>query len=444
MSENLKWRKLDNSAKIFPLSAGKKYSTVFRLSAVMKEKVNPSLLEKAVNITLEKYSSFKVKMKYGFFWYYLEENNKVPIIEEENNYPCKYIEPSKNNDYLFKVTYFDTKINIDIFHALTDGGSGTVFFREIIYTYLELLHPTVFNSNERLVRKIDFNTEDSYLKNYIKNSKGNSSSKKAYILKGKKIKLGAISAIHEIIDMSDLKKECEKYNATVTQYLTAVLIYSIYEANYKKNKSKKPIKVCIPVNLKKYFPSKTMSNFFSYITLEANMKSLVQNSEEKKEQKNSNKDEINFLFENIIEFVKNDFKQKLTEEEIIKTMSANVKLGTNLFIKVIPLELKKAIVRLSYLEIRKYTTITFSNIGRIGIIGKYKDYIDEFLMLIAPEPVEKIKCSGCTFENKMSFTFTSILNDNNIEKTFYNFLKNKGVKVKIESNGVLNDISKEN
>ena len=223
-----------------------------------------------------------------------------------------------------------------------------------------------------------------------------------------------------------------------------MLCTDIYEANYKKNKSKKPIKVCIPVNLKKYFPSKTMSNFFSYITLEANMKSLVQNSEEKKEQKNSNKDEINFLFENIIEFVKNDFKQKLTEEEIIKTMSANVKLGTNLFIKVIPLELKKAIVRLSYLEIRKYTTITFSNIGRIGIIGKYKDYIDEFLMLIAPEPVEKIKCSGCTFENKMSFTFTSILNDNNIEKTFYNFLKNRGIKVKVESNGVLNDISKEN
>ena len=485
-SENLKWRKLDNSAKIFPLSAGKKYSTVFRISAVMKEKVNPIILEKSVNITLEKYSSFKVKMKYGFFWYYLEENPKEPIVEEEKDYPCKYIEPSKNNDYLFKVTYFDKKINIDIFHVLTDGGSGTVFFREIIYTYLELLHPTVFNSNERITRKIEFNTEDSYLKNYLKDSKGNSSSKKAYTLKGKKIKLGAISAIHEIIDITDLKKECEKYNATVTQYLTSVLIYSIYEANYKKqffiktfkcskddknnlkdNKKicffKKPIKVCIPVNLKKYFPSKTMSNFFSYITLEADMKKLVNNnlqnnndSKSKDEQKcvNGNAEaETNScerkgidssLFETIIDFVKNDFKQKLTEEEIIKTMSANVKLGTNLFIKLIPLELKKAIVRLSYLEIRKYTTITFSNIGRIGIIGKYKDYIDEFLMLIAPEPVEKIKCAGCTFENKMSFTFTSILNDNSIEKTFYNFLKNRGINVKVESNGVLDDISKEN
>ena len=450
--ENLKWRKLDNSAKIFPLSAGKKYSTVFRISAVLKEKINPKILEKAVNIALEKYDSFKVKMKYGFFWYYLEENNKEPIIEEEKDYPCKYIEPSKNNDYLFKVTYFDTKINIDIFHVLTDGGSGVVFFREIIYTYLELLHPTVFNANERLTRKIDYNTEDSYLKNYIKNSKGNSSSKKAYILKGKKIRLGAISAIHEIIDMNDLKKECEKYGATVTQYLTAVLIYSIYEANYKKSKLKKPIKVCIPVNLKKYFPSKTMSNFFSYITLEANMKKLIEKSKSNQTENKEEKEILNYedenyllnnnkLFDAIVDFVKNDFKAKLTEEEIIKTMSANVKLGTNIFIKVIPLELKKALVRLSYLEIRKYTTITFSNIGRIGIIGKYKDYIEEFLMLIAPEPVEKIKCSGCTFENKMSFTFTSILNDNNIEKTFYRFLKSRGIKIQIESNGVLDDIS---
>ena len=450
--ENLKWRKLDNSAKIFPLSAGKKYSTVFRISAVLKEKINPKILEKAVDIALEKYDSFKVKMKYGFFWYYLEQNNKEPIIEEEKDYPCKYIEPSKNNDYLFKVTYFDTKINIDIFHVLTDGESEVVFFREMIYTYLELLHPTVFNANERLTRKIDYNTEDSYLKNYMKNSKGKSSSKKAYILKGKKIRLGAISAIHEIIDITDLKKECEKYGATVTQYLTAVLIYSIYEANYKKSKSKKPIKVCIPVNLKKYFPSKTMSNFFSYITLEANMKKLIEKSKSNQTENKEEKEILNYedenyllnnnkLFDAIVDFVKNDFKAKLTEEEIIKTMSANVKLGTNIFIKVIPLELKKALVRLSYLEIRKYTTITFSNIGRIGIIGKYKDYIEEFLMLIAPEPVEKIKCSGCTFEDKMSFTFTSILNDNNIEKTFYNFLKSRGIKVKIESNGVLDDIS---
>ena len=427
MNNKLYWRRLDNSAKIFPISAGKKYSTVFRLSAILKEKVEPNVLEKAVNMALEKYKSFRVRMKPGVFWYYFEENNKKPIIEEEKDYPCKYIDPKRNNNYLFKVTYFDKKINIDIFHSLTDGGSGSVFFREIIYTYLELLHPDVFNENERQVRKVEYNTEDSYMKNYDKKAKSNASSKKAYVLKGSKIKLGAVSAIHEIMDLEKLKEECKKYDATITQYLTSVLIYSIYKQNYLKSKGHKPIKVCIPVNLKKYFLSKTMSNFFSYITVEAEMK----------------KDNLD-TFDKIMEFVKKDFKQKLTETEILKTMSTNVKIGNNPFIRIVPLLFKKTIVRLSYIEIRKYTTITFSNIGRIGIIGNYKDYIDYFLMLIAPEPVEKIKCSACTFENKMTFTFTSILKDNSIEKEFYNFLKERGIKIQIESNGVLDDISSKN
>ena len=146
-------------------------------------------------------------------------------------------------------------------------------------------------------------------------------------------------------------------------------------------------------------------------------------------------------FDKILDFVKKDFAKKLTPEEIQKTMSGNVKLGTNPFIKIIPLVLKKPIVRLSYLEIRKYTTTTFSNIGRIGIIGKYQKYIEEFFMLIAPEPVEKIKCSACSFENHIVFTFTSILNNCEIEKEFCKFLREKDIQVTIESNEIL-DIHK--
>ena len=426
IKNKLTWRRLDNSAKIFPMSTGEKYSTVFRLSVVLKEEIQPEILEKAVIETLEKYQLFKVKMKTGFFWYYLEENTKKPVIEEEKDYPCKYINPKKNKGYLFKVTYFKNKINIDIFHALTDGNSGTTFFREIVYTYLEMCYKNELKQENRQIRKIEYDTEDSYIKNYDKKSKSNASGKRAYELKGKKIKLGAISVIHEIINLEQLKKESEKYDATITQYLTAVLMYVIYNENYIKNKGKKPIKICIPVNLKKYFPSKTMSNFFSYITL------VAQANEEKLDS-----------FEKIIEFVKNEFNYRLTKEEIMKTMSANVKLGNHILIKPIPLILKNILVRLSYIEIRKHTTITYSNIGRIGIIGDYKKYIDYFLMLIAPESVEKIKCSSCTFENKIVFTFTSILNNNKIEKEFYMFLKNKGINVSIESNGVLDDISSE-
>ena len=417
--QKLYWRRLDNSAKIFPISAGKKYSTVFRLSVVLKENVNPRVLEKALQNALETYQSFKVRMKAGLFWYYLEHNPKDPIIEEEKEYPCQYINPKTNNNYLFKVTYFEKKINIDIFHSLTDGNSAIQFFKEIVYQYIEIEYAKEFKDKLRTDRKINFNAEDSYLKNYNKKVKNSSKSRKAYILKGRKIPFDAIRATHEIIDLTKLKEVSKEKEVTITQLLTGVLIKAIYLGNMQEIKNNKPIKICVPVNLKKYFKSETINNFFSYITIVADSKKIDF----------TNLDEI-------LKLVKNDFEELLKPEEIMKTMSANVKLGNNPIIRAVPLVLKTILVRLSYIEIRKYTTITYSNIGRIGMIGKYQDYIDYFLMLIAPESVEKIKCSTCSYEDKMFFTFTSILRQTNIEDKFKNILEELGINVKIESNGV--------
>ena len=423
MAKENNWRRLDNSAKIFPIASSKKYSSVFRLSAVLKEKIAPNILKKAVNLALKNLSSFKVKLKKGFFWYYFEDNNKEVIIEKEKDYPCKYIDPNTNNDYLFKVTYWENKINLDIFHSLTDGNSGIIFLREIVYTYIELAHKEDFSQKLRTERKISNNTEDDYLKNYDKKSKNSKDGKKAYRLKGKILPLAAIGVIHVNIDLDELKNRAKEKNVTITQYLTSVLIHAIYNSNYKKYNGKKPIKICIPVDLKKYFKSETISNFFSYISVQT--------------EENLNLDS----FEEILKFVKKEFDRKLTKEEISKTMSANVKLGNNIFIKSIPLFLKLIIVKLSYIEIRKYTTTTFSNVGRIGIIGEYQKYIDKFMMLIAPEAVEKIKCSACSFENKLNFTFTSTLENTEVEEEFCKKLKEEGISISVEGNGVHDFIS---
>lgn len=419
------WRKLDNSAKIFPLQESNKYSTVFRYSAVLKETIDKPVLEKAVEKALIRYSAFKVRLKKGFFWYYLEENPKKVIVSKEISYPCKRIDSKDNNDYLFSVTYFERKINIEIFHSLTDGNGGLIFFREIIYNYLDMKHPELQDKEERKARKIDFDTEDSYIANYDKKSKKNGGNKRAYVLKGKELKYGQVSVNHLLLANDDIKEQCTKYNLSTTQYLTSVLIWSIYNANvlkYNKNiKNQRPIKVCIPVNLKKYYKSKTMSNFFSFISVDANMETCIS-------------------FEDITNFVRGEFEKKLSQEEILKTMSDTTKIGQNVFISSIPFFLKKIIIRSIYREIQKYLSITYSNIGKVGIIGKYQYYIDYFLFLIAPEHIEKIKCSSCTYLDKIIFTFTSVLNDNDIEKYFLNFLKTQNVKAYVESNQVLDSI----
>ena len=66
-----KWRKLDNAALAFPLVTGKNDSRVFRFYCQLKEEVDPDILQKALDQTMEKYPLFKAvlrKVCSGFIW----------------------------------------------------------------------------------------------------------------------------------------------------------------------------------------------------------------------------------------------------------------------------------------------------------------------------------------------------------------------------------------
>lgn len=424
--KKFKWRRLDSSAKLFPIVSSKRYSSVFRLSVLLKEDVEPYILKVALDKTLAQYESFKVGLRHGFFWYYLEYNTKDPIIDKENDYPCKYIDRTENNNYLFKVTYFEKKINIDFFHGLTDGNSAMEFLKELTYNYLDLAYSNELK-NENVNRDIYVynNTEDSYVENYDKTVIKREKTNKAYNLKGGSLPLYAIGVTHGFVELEKLKKVSKAYGCTITEYLTAVLVYSIYNENYIIHKGSKPIKIFIPVNLKRFFKSDTVSNFFSYINVESNFKD----------------EKSDITLDYIISIVRKEFANKLTKESILKTMSSNTKWGNNVAVSVIPLLVKKAALMLSFTEISKYSTTTLSNLGIITVREEYQKYIENFLFLLSTASVEKIKCAVLSYKNTLIFTFTSSFNNCNIEKKFFETLKKDKIDVKIEGNGVYDAIS---
>lgn len=422
--KRIRWRKLDNSAKIFPLVSNKKFTSVFRVSVILKDIIDKKILQEALNQSIEKQISFKVKLTKGFFWYYLEENMKIPEVKEEKDYPCRYISSDTNNGYLFDVTYFENKINLDVFHSLTDGNTAIKFLQEITYNYLDIKNKTAKEENEKRKSILSNNIEDSYLKNYNKEKTKRKKSEKAYILKGKKLPLGATGIVHNFINLEQLKNVAKEANATITEYLGAVFVYCIYIENYKLSNSKRPIKVCIPVDLKKYYTSNTITNFFSYISVDIDV---------------IEKNEYSFL--DILNLVKKEFKKKLVPNEIEKTMGANIKIGTNFFIRLVPLFLKRILVNISYKEIRKYYTTTISNLGRISVKEEYQNEIDNFLFLLCGESIEKDKAAIVSYNNNLVFTFTSILENSKIERAFYEFIKSQNIEIRTEGNGVYDVIS---
>ncbi len=420
--EKIKWRRLDNSAKLFPIVGNKKFSSIYRISVVLTNEIQPIILKQAVEKVLEIFTSFKVCLKKGFFWYYLEENQKEVIVSKEETYPCSYMDKKSNNGYLFKVTYYQNKINVEIFHALTDGNTAAEFVKAIVYQYLNECYPNTFKEQiiSKQIAADAQNIEDSYLKNYNKHLHKQENSQKAYILKGKRLLPYQIGVTHGFISLKPIIKTCRRLKVTISQYFTAVLIYSIYQEQ-KKEKTNKPIKVCIPVNLKNYFNSTTITNFFSYMTIVANRKQLDLTD-----------------FDLILAYVRNNFKNKLQKEEMEKTMAHTVKLGNSIYIRMIPLAIKKLILKLIYSQIQKYTTTTFSNLGKINILPEYEAYVDQIFFIIAPERAEKIKCTACSYGSNIVFSISSILKNAKVEKNFFEFLQSQGIPFTIETNGVYN------
>ena len=158
-----RWRKLDNAAQAFPAATGKKDTRVFRFYCQLKEDIQADLLQKALEQTMEHYPVFSMVLRKGLFWFYLEQRDLPAKVEEEKRPPCSEIYVPDHKTLLFQVSYYKTRINFEVFHALTDGTGAMLFLKELVSNYLILCHPEeIFSKvSEDMLTETDFE-EDSF------------------------------------------------------------------------------------------------------------------------------------------------------------------------------------------------------------------------------------------------------------------------------------------
>ena len=67
-----------------------------------------------------------------------------------------------------------------------------------------------------------------------------------------------------VLSVKEVHQKARSYGVSITVLLTAVMLCSIRE-EIPKNQQKRPVTLMIPVNLRNYFPSQSMTNFFGWI-----------------------------------------------------------------------------------------------------------------------------------------------------------------------------------
>lgn len=420
--ETDKWRKLDNTAHVFPVIASRNITNVYRIACVLKDKVDVKILKQAVKETYEKVDAYNVKLKKGFFWYYLEKTTIRPIVREESDYPCRYINPEDQEELLYRISYYGKRINLEISHILTDGTGAMNFLKEIIKEYVSISNNKTREKEEyKDGDETKFVIEDSYVKNYKNVKHKGYQSVPAHKLRGKYLPFGMMRVIHGTIDVTSLKAVTKAAGATISEYLVATLIWTIYRENRFNPLAINPIKVCVPVNLRTFFESNTTLNFFSFIPV-----SIDQVSKK-------------YTFEYILSEVQRQFKVELSKEKMIEKISYNVSNQKRWFLRALPLVIKKYGIKAIYIRSLKSYTVTLSNLGVVKINDEVDSKIDKFEFIFEPTITDPLKLGVISSGNNLVLSMTSILENPVLEREYFRFLSSKGVKIEIESNGAKNE-----
>ena len=209
--------------------------------------------------------------------------------------------------------------------------------------------------------------------------------------------------------VSEILAVSRKYEVSVTVLLTAVLLCAIHR-EMTKMQEKRPVVLMVPVNLRKIFPSDSMLNFFSYI------------------EPGYRFGEGEDSFDQVLQAVKQYFAEHLTKEEIAGRMNETIAFEKNRILKWAPLALKNPCIKVGAKMAESEVTAVLSNMSAVKMPEGYREYIERFGVYTSTPRTELCVCS---FEDTMTFGFTSRYDSSNIQRNFYELLEEVGVKVSI-------------
>ncbi len=416
------WYKLDLSAIVYPTLQRKDFSSVYRLSVLLKEPVKPEILQQAVDIALPRFPTYKTAIRKGLFWRYLEPNNRPgPFVRKDIRNFCMPMPFKAGNRYLLRVYYYDRRISLEAHHCLGDGTGGMYVLQTITAVYLRLLGHEIQNGG--FVMDINETPdpeelEDAYMRYANARVRPPRPGEKTYRVRGTKEPFYTFNVIDGILSVKQVMEAAKKYNATITEYLNSVLLYALLQKQKSERHFRlRPVKIAMPVNLRRFFPSKTLRNFITmvYPAIDPRLG--------------------DYTFEEIVAQVHNYMRYYINEKFLKGDITTNASTQQNPFIRVVPLFIKDFVVRQFYTRVQdKNSSAGLTNMGALKVPEDMKPHIDRFDIYMGQPFSSRTNCAIISFEDTLTINFASSIMESDVERYFFRKLVSDGIHVTIESN----------
>ena len=422
-ARSLRWMRLDNAAKIYPAAKRRNWNNFFRLSATLTEPVDTAVLRSALDVTVRRFPSIAVRLRRGVFWYYLEEIPQTPPIQEEKSCPLAHAPFQEVRRCAFRVLVYRERIAVEFFHALTDGTGGLIFLKTLVAEYLTQRYGIAVPAERGVLGRLEEpdpeELEDSFLR-YAGDVKASRKEATAYHLTGTPEPDGFKNLITMIAPSDDVRAAAKRHGVTVTELLCAAMMQAINELQAERvpqRRLRKPVKVLLPVNLRRMFPSKTLRNFVSYITPEIDPCMG------------------DYSFDEICSIVHHRMGLENNPQSMRAKFAANVASEKSPFLKVVPLFVKNIVMKAVFDRVGECKScLCLSNLGNVQLPEVMAQYVSRLDFIIGVQAKAPHNCGVVSWNGTMYINCIRNIREAELEMRFYQVLKSLGIHIKVESN----------
>ena len=420
------WLKLDNAAKLFPAIMSAELTSVFRITVFLKKPIKFSAIKEAVEISSRRFPYFSVSLGSGLFWHYLEYNHQIPRILTEEKIPCTAFAAKRKNEPLYRILVKENRISVEFIHILTDGGGAFEYLKSLLYTYFRLNGNHIPSDEKIILPESPISKEeieDGYKRFFRRKIPPPGKLTKAWHLPFRLDGKPRLKIIRSQITLDKILEVARSYGVSVTEYMVSVYLFTlqmIYLEEIEKVKKQKRgvLRIEVPVNLRKKFPSKTMRNFSLFVLPEIDLRLGV------------------YSFDEILKIVKYQLQTGADVKQITRFLSQNVGHEKSPFVRLLPLFIKSMAISAVYKRLgSNQCSGILTNLGRVKLPEEMENLIDAFEVVPTPPNTHvKISCAMVTFKNQLRLDFGNISRSTSFEMHFLKYLTESGIPVKVLNN----------
>lgn len=409
---------IDTAATMFASLHHKNSSRVYRLTAEMKDGVDPAALKAAVRDVAPRFPMMTRRVHKGFFSASLDYDADIKVLPD-TGVPAKVQWIGKAGGPDIRVLYYKSRIAVEVSHALTDANALTEFLKAVIARYLILngADPADFADVRLPGRNIGPDESENAFERYYQKH----GSKKQQELTGRTYRMhippepDVLIVTAGLLKTADIKSLAAPLELTVTEYLASLMIYACIKTAPEPITD--TVRINIPLDLRKRFPSGTLRNFVSEISVSFCPKGRT-----------------DVTVKEIAGVIRGQIRRGVSRENLQAFINRAYSLANNPVVRAIPLFIMDPVLRgLQLASHVKRITISVTNIGDVALppamaekVGALEFVNGSSAMYGQPKACAVAGCGGY-----VNISFSNAMRDLSLAKIFFRHFTEKGIQVKL-------------